>query len=221
MILKRPAIMNFISTLFIALLVFAIPAQAHKLMVFAYQEGTDIKGESYFSDGSPAINCPAKLLDGDGNVLAEGKTDRDGTFSIPLPTDVPSSIIAEVEGGMGHLGQMQLNIEGIPSASAGTNTPETKADEGSETAKAPAAETATVTPVIPTAPPAPSVSEEEFEKLVNKAVKTQMDPMLHQLMEIKMELSKPRLTEIMGGIGYIAGLTGLILWALGNKKRNG
>jgi nickel transport protein len=116
---------------------------------------------------------------------------------------------------------MQLDIESTPSASAGTNTPEATTDEGSETAKAPAAETAAVTPATPTVPPAPSISEEELEKLVNKAVKAQMDPMLHQMMEIKMELSKPRLTEIMGGIGYIAGLTGLILWALGNKKRNG
>lgn len=82
-------------------LVFAAPAMAHKVNIFAYVEGDVVYTESYFPDGRMVENGTIEVLDASGKKLLDGKTDPDGRFSFPLPgkkEDLTIVIIAS----MGH-----------------------------------------------------------------------------------------------------------------------
>jgi nickel transport protein len=201
MILKHQvlSLSVFMHMILIVLFLSSVPADAHKLSVFAYTEAGMVKGEAYFNDGSPAMKSPVTLLDQNEKILAETKSEEDGTFSFDLPKNV-SLVTVRVNGGMGHMGSMSLEI--LPSPGIRAEVPDTKVKE-KET------ETDTF-----------RLSRSDLEKIINQAVDRHTDPLLHELASIRKELSKPDLTEILGGIGYIAGLTGFALWAK-SRRSNG
>jgi len=189
----------FIHMLLMVLFISAGPADAHKLNVFAYSEADMIKGETYFNDGAPVMNSPVTLLDQNGKVIAETRSGEDGTFSFDLPKNV-SPVTVRVNGSMGHMGSMSLEI--APSPDVREEVPDTESN-GKDI------ETETL-----------SLSRADIEKIINQAVTRQTDPLLHELTALRKELSKPGVTEILGGIGYIAGLTGFALWAR-SRRNNG
>jgi nickel transport protein len=201
MILKHPVLplSVFMHMFLIVLFLSAVPADAHKLNIFVYSEADMIKGETYFNDGAPVMNSPVTLLDQNRKVLAETKSGEDGTFSFDLPKDV-SFVTVRVNGGMGHMGSMSLKIS--PSPDIRAKAPNTKVKEKDT-------ETDTF-----------SLSRADLETIINQAVDRHTDPLLHELASIRKELSKPDLTEILGGIGYIAGLTGFALWVR-SRRSNG
>ncbi len=190
----------FIHMILLVLFISDLPADAHKLNIFAYSEADMIRGETYFNDGAPVMNSPVTLLDQNGKVLSETKSGEDGTFSFDLPKNV-SLVTVRVNGGMGHMGSMSLEIA-APSPDIREEAPGTEFKEKD-------IETETL-----------SLSREDLEKIIDHAVSSQTNPLLNELTALRKELSKPGLTEILGGIGYIAGLTGFALWAR-SRRNNG
>ncbi len=67
-------------------LAFAAPAEAHKLKVFAAVEGDHIGGYGFFIGGGRAQGTEWSAKTADGTVLAEGRTDDNGTFGFDLAT---------------------------------------------------------------------------------------------------------------------------------------
>ncbi|WP_024821191.1 MULTISPECIES: hypothetical protein [Aminobacterium] len=178
-------------------------ALAHKLNVFAYFENGAIVGEAYFNDGAPVQNSPIKVEETSTNkLLVEGETDERGQFSIPLPTGKYAEIKVSVSGGMGHMGQTTIDL--TPSSSSSTSIE--KAEEKNSDTKR---EISTFSSEI---------SEEQFSQLVQKAVKAETAPLREELFQLRKELSKPKFTEIIGGIGYIIGLVGVLLWIGGHRR---
>ena len=51
------------------------------------------------------------------------------------------------------------------------------------------------------------------------AVRSELDPLHNELLQLRKELSSPGFREIVGGIGYIFGLVGIILWSKGGRSR--
>ncbi|MCK8601201.1 DUF4198 domain-containing protein [Desulfoferrobacter suflitae] len=90
------------SALLIGLVVCAMAgtAQAHKVNVFAYAEDGTIHTESYFPDGKPAAGGTIEVYDQAKTRLLEGKTDREGKFSFPIPKREDLTIV--INAGMGH-----------------------------------------------------------------------------------------------------------------------
>ncbi|MBC7323415.1 MAG: hypothetical protein H5T90_10060, partial [Acetomicrobium sp.] len=98
----------------LALFVIVYPAtiaMAHKLNVFAYSEDSSILGEAYFNDGAPARNCEVLVkAEGDGSVVGRGCTDEDGKFSVNIDPSNRKIVTVVVDGGMGHLGRVNINL---------------------------------------------------------------------------------------------------------------
>ena len=63
----------------------AHPSLAHKVNVYAYAEGDQIKGEGYFPGGDKAQDSLVELLDGQGKLLGSTHTDSKGEFSLAVP----------------------------------------------------------------------------------------------------------------------------------------
>jgi len=81
-------------------LVWIVPAQAHKVNIFAYVEDGKIYTESYFPDGRPVEGGGIEVLDSQNQKVAEGVTDKDGKCVIPVPKKDDLTIV--INASMGH-----------------------------------------------------------------------------------------------------------------------
>ena len=81
-------------------LVWIVPAQAHKVNIFAYVEDGKIYTESYFPDGKPVEGGGIEVLDSQNQKVAEGVTDKDGKCMIPVPKKDDLTIV--INASMGH-----------------------------------------------------------------------------------------------------------------------
>jgi len=75
----------FLFSLIILVILFDMPALAHKVSIFAWVEGDTVYTQSKFSKGKRVKNSSVIVFDSDGNKLLEGKTDDKGEFSFKIP----------------------------------------------------------------------------------------------------------------------------------------
>nr|WP_093192351.1 hypothetical protein [Thiocapsa sp. KS1] len=196
---------------FLLLSILGAPAVAHKLQVFAFAEGARISGSVYFAGGGAASGSRIEVRDGEGRTLAELTPDGEGRFVYPAQAPVDHLIraitgdghqadwlvpAAELASGFGSEGSTVEGAEGAHrSAPSGIG-----ATEASST---PASHMATLDPAL--------------EAAIERAVARQIRPLREQLIAAE---DRIRLQDILGGIGFIMGLTGLALW-LTSRRRSG
>lgn len=179
-----------IALVFIA--VAAVPAGAHKVTVFAWVEGDTVQTESKFSGGRVAKQARIEVYDGSGNFLLDGLTDDEGRFSFAAPKKEDLQVV--LVAGAGH-----RNTWMIKAAEFAGQTPRVAEDH-------PVA-TNTTQPLVENAlPQGVEVSRDELQAMIETALDKKLQPVLHRLRQME---DGPRLSEIIGGLGYILGLVGL------------
>ena len=178
----------------IILIVSNVPALAHKVMIFAWVEGDTVFTESKFSGGKKVMNAPLVIFDKDGKKLLEGKTDNKGEFSFKIPKVTDLRIV--LNAAMGHKAEWTV--------------PETEIREaGNIVEKISASETSGPIPL--------GLSKEEVRKIVEDSLDKKLRPIVRMMTESKN--TRPSLTEIFGGIGYIFGLMGVALYFISRGKK--
>ncbi len=184
----------------ILFLSFSSIALAHRVNIFAYVEGEAVKGEVYFSDGTPAKGALVTLQPlNSSQILAKTKTDQEGQFSLSLPKGLKEKEVRVVAlAEMGHRAEMKLALK--PEAPGPQERP---LITNQETAPAVTA----------------SLSEKEIISLVDQELQKELAPIKSLLEEILKELQRPSFSEVIGGIGYIFGLFGLIAWAYSRRGK--
>jgi nickel transport protein len=171
-----------------------VPALAHKVMIFAWVEGNTVFTESKFSGGKKVLNAPVVIFDKDGKKLLEGKTDNKGEFSFKIPKVTDLKIV--LNAAMGHKAEWTV--------------PESEIREAGiivEKKSAP----------MPSGPIAVGLSKEEVQKIIEDSLDKKLRPIVRMMTESKD--TKPSLTEIIGGIGYIFGLMGIALYFQNRGKK--
>jgi nickel transport protein len=171
-----------------------VPALAHKVMIFAWVEGNTVFTESKFSGGKKVLNAPVVIFDKDGKKLLEGKTDNKGEFSFKIPKVTDLKIV--LNAAMGHKAEWTV--------------PESEIREAGiivEKKSAP----------MPSGPIAVGLSKEEVQKIIEDSLDKKLRPIVRMMTESKD--TKPSLTEIIGGIGYIFGLMGIALYFKNRGKK--
>jgi len=201
-----------VSALAMILSIVSTPAVAHRLNIFVYPEGDRINLESYFSGGAPCQDSQVKVLNKEGEVVADGKTDTEGKWSFNPGSSTGLKVV--VEAGEGHRAEYRLTADDYPEGLA-----ENLAEEA--TASAPvAAETGTETFPAQTAPGGAALSATEVEHIVDKVLERKLAPIRRSM--AKAAIHEPGFTEILGGIGYIIGLFGLGAYFMArSKSKNG
>lgn len=87
----------------VVVVIFALlhsPVHGHKVNTFAYAENGKIFTESYFPDGKPVEDGVIEVFDSQNQKVAEGKTDKEGKFSVPIPKKDDLTIV--INASMGH-----------------------------------------------------------------------------------------------------------------------
>lgn len=196
------------------LLAAASPVFAHKLKVFAYAAGDRIEGTAYFAGGGAASGASILIQDATGRTLAELAPSKDGSFSYAAKAPTDHVVIAE--SGDGHRAEWQVTADELapafetgptagPSGQTAASRPapianesERDADQGTGTSGTPAAQAHLQSAV-----------DRETLAAIELAVARQVRPLREQLERSE---DKAQLRDILGGIGYIIGLTGFALW---------
>ena len=84
---------------------------AHKLIVDAQirpDAPTTLSIETHYDPDEPAEGVKITVQDGDGKMVAEGKSDAKGVCQLPRPTGGTYRIIAD--DGQGHRAEMSLEV---------------------------------------------------------------------------------------------------------------
>lgn len=211
-------------------LLWAGVALAHKVNVFAVAEGGAVSGEGYFSGGAKAQNVPVEIHDASGAVIAQGVTEKNGTFKITLPASVSPPLKVVLKAGDGHQNDFTLTAQDLasaalaapPTASAvqGAGVPvasQASSSSGAATASAPPATGAgQVLAPASGSPAAAPLDEARLTALVEAAVAKSIDeklaPLKLQLARMAEQDQSARMRDIIGGIGWIIGLVGIAAW---------
>ncbi|BBO89950.1 hypothetical protein [Desulfosarcina ovata] len=175
---------------FLAGLILAPLASAHKVTIFAWAEGDTVYTESKFSGGKRVIDGKVEVFDPAGTLLLDGQTNDKGEFSFKAPRISDLKIV--LTAGMGHQSSWTLSAAELGRESAAPVPP------------APAAETPDVS-----APPAVAsgLTAEEIEAIVARQLEQKIHPLTR--MVAAAQDKGPSVSDVIGGIGYIIGLVGL------------
>jgi nickel transport protein len=215
---------------FAGLLLVAAPTLAHKLNVFAAADGRVILGEVYFAGGAPAVGLDVLVQDASGAPLAQSQTDAEGAFKVEATAPVDHVLVVETADG--HRAEWRIGADelagGFAARSDSTNTgpsdqPKVPATASPADRDSPvpdvapgAAETSSSTASV-SAPqlvpqPAPAADQALDPALlaaIERAVARQVRPLRKETLAAR---EAARLRDVLGGLGYILGLTGLGLW---------
>ncbi len=171
-------------------------ALAHRVNLFAWVEGDTVHTASKYPDGTRVKEGLIRVLDGAGRELLQGKTNERGEFSFPIPRREDLTIV--LEAGMGHRADWTLPREELGGEPASAPDP----PPGFRLAEAASASAAAV--------PAAAL-----EQALEKALDRKLAPVVKMLSEL--HEPRVRLTDIVGGLGWILGLAGLAAW-LKNRR---
>lgn len=165
---------------------------AHKVITFYYIEHGKVNTENYFSDGKKCKSCEITVYDNiTGKKLLQGKTNTDGEFSFVPPKMTGLKIV--LNAGMGHRAEAivpKTELEGI--FNKGAEEKKVKIEIG--------------------------ISEDELRKIIREEVSKELQPIYRLLKKIAMDLTKPTLSKVLAGIGYILGIMGLIIYFRNRKN---
>ena len=180
-------------------------AQAHKLNLFTYVEGSKVHVDGYFADGTKARQSSVTVRNSAREIIVEGSTDEQGQFSFTLAT--PSALQIVLNSGLGHQAEALLS-EG----EFGGDTPETTA----AAIPAPTKNMAVASKATPTAAATMATFDaQQLETTVQRAVSEGLRPLAKEIMELR---EKAKVSDMIGGVGFIVGVFGM--WALLRSRRN-
>ncbi|MFH1488323.1 MAG: hypothetical protein ABII06_05425 [Pseudomonadota bacterium] len=189
------------AALFLALLLgpfFPADGHAHKVYIFAWTEGETVHTDSYYPNTKKVINGTIRVYNPEGEKLLEGKTGEQGAFSFQIPQKTDLKIV--LEASMGHKTEFLL-----------------PADEFSSLVKKPKSGTrANMTGPAPSA--SSQVNADMLREVLEEVIDARLKPIHKKLAGLEREKG-PALRDVIGGIGYILGLMGVVLYFKSHRKK--
>jgi nickel transport protein len=208
--------LGIVFSLIISVLFSVTPAFAHKVSIFAWVEGDTVYTQSKFSRGKKVKGAPVIVFDLEGNNLLEGKTDDNGEFSFKIPKKTALKVV--LKASMGHMAEWtipleEINLEAL--SKQGTSKSNIKNSHASSSKTA----------GISLDPDRPicarfttGVSRTEIKKMIDESLEKKLSPIMKMIADS--HGGGPRLTEIIGGIGYILGIVGIAMYFISRRKKN-
>jgi len=166
-------------------------AFAHRVYLFAWDEDGRVCSQSSYSKSAKIANANVTIRDADGKELLRGRSDRDGLFCFVRPH--AAELLLSVDAGQGHRGEFRLSAK-IPAAA---DHPENRTQPDQ------------------TPPAVASADQEELRRIVREELVRVLPPLLERNREAPPSTgqeAEPGLREILGGLGWIAGLAALLAW---------
>ncbi len=187
-----------------------VPALAHQIYIFAKVDGRTIGGRVYFRGNAPAQNVTVRATDPDGNELGRTTTDEQGKFTLPARGRVEHRLAAET--GDGHVTE--------PYVLPAKLFQETPPEERKTGPAAPVGRSPTPSDVGRSPTPSSDAGRSTAPSTDESARIEQLNDQLDALQE-QLAASQSRLLvrDVLGGIGWIVGLSGIAYYYLGVRRK--
>jgi len=201
--LNKMKCLGIIRVMFISALMVLIPmsnADAHKVMLYAYVEGEKVFAEGYFGDGKKIVNSNIEVFDSSGKKLLEGKTDREGQFVFTVPKK--DDLLLVLNASMGHRATFK-----IPASKIDAQEPTRKEKIGMMDADK---KTNSKVEEIRAVETGVALTVENVRAIVDESLDRKLKPIINAILESQQR--GPGIAEILGGIGYIFGIFGVIMY---------
>jgi nickel transport protein len=203
-----------------------VPAGAHKVNVFAYVQGDSVLVEGYFSKNSKAQDCDVYVFDEQGKKLSQGKTDEKGMYAFGL-ADVPAftgGLKIVLEAGMGHKAEYSLDAGEIPGAGKTDANAQKQAKDAKpqDQVKDTKPGQAVATSLVPAAS-AQVIDQATLTAALETVLEQKLAPITRALgkqekLLLEEKFGGPKMTDIIGGIGWIVGMVGLAAFFWGRNR---
>ena len=180
-------------------------AMAHRLNLFAFVEGSAISGSAYFSGGGAPTGAAVTITDPADAVLGETVTDETGGFTFQATRRIDHRITVETADG--HNAAFVITAAELPNTLPGAD---------GTSVVVPTAVSAEP-PAAPRPTTAPGMDQAALEAMIGRIVQQHVRPLREQLLAYNEAV---RVSDILGGIGYIAGVFGVIAYILSIRRRN-
>ncbi len=181
-------------------------AHAHKVRVFAWQEGDTVFTEAKFSGGKPAKNIAIFVENPSTQKrVTSGQTDSVGNYQFTVPTPQPDSLNIVVDGGDGHRNSWTHTLERS-----------TIKQEHPQSSLNSTAENTPKFPVNPTEKTHINIDMDQLTAVLETVIDKKLGPIKKTLAENSDR--SPSLQDILGGIGYILGLAGIAAYMKSKKQ---
>lgn len=190
------------------------PALAHRVHLFAYVNGDAIVADCRFSKNRPAQNAAVTAYDAEsGKELFRGTSDSTGAARLTIPPEIlrqPVNLRLVLNAGEGHQAEWLIEAEAIRPPAALPENSTAPAEPAPENAVS-VPDTEAVTQKIHSTACSPA----ELEVLLNRTLDDKLAP-IQALLAAQVAASQakgPGFTEIVGGLGWLAGIFGgLAFW---------
>ena len=169
---------------------------AHKVNVFAWVEGDTVFVEGYFPGGKKSQDSLVEVFNPAGTKLLEGRTNEKGEFSFKIPERSDLKIV--LTSSMGHKNDFIVPARDFQEVKSSPSSP---AQSFAESAKHSSAHPADLS---------------QLEGMIDRALDRKLAPVIKLIRDTRKE--GPTISEIVGGIGYIFGLFGLVMYFKNRKK---
>jgi nickel transport protein len=198
-----------------AICLVTVQAQAHKVNLFAYVEGDKVVVEGYFSAKSKAQDCVVEVYDETGKKIHQGKTDQNGTYSFKLAElqAYTGALKIVLEAGMGHKAEYTLSASDLPGSPKKEESPKEHLPQ--TTSAAP--------PQPPIAAPSQGFDQAALTAALEAAMDKKLDSIVRMLgrqekLLLEEKHGRPRINDIVGGIGWIVGMVGIAAFFWGRNR---
>lgn len=197
----------------------SLPVWAHSLYVFGAGEGKAIRGKVYLRGGTGVPEAEVQATAPNGAVLASGKTDAQGQFFLPVPFRCDYTLRVALADG--HQAEWKVSADelstDLPPFSPATSSAEAGTDRISNDS-----------PLGTLPHESPLAGSSQKASLSDRTVGgpgsfgSELRALQRQLVELRQEWQQFRhevqLRDILGGIGYILGLSGVSFYLLARKR---
>ncbi|MBW1997132.1 MAG: hypothetical protein JRJ29_04105 [Deltaproteobacteria bacterium] len=181
-----------------AVLLFSPGAMAHRIYLFAWIEGDVVHTQGYYSGNKAVKGGAIRVFDLDGKELLKGTTDDKGEFSFKMPVPGPLRIV--LEEAMGHRTEYVLKPEGLGQGGE---------DKGPEKKKESSVESRVVKD---------GLGLDQIRTVLEEVLDKRLGTLERSIARLGQERG-PHFRDIIGGLGYIFGLMGVILYFKSRKNR--
>ena len=182
--------------LLVCLLLSPTISQAHLLKIFAHQQAIqstgkiNVKGKIYFAGANPVSEVSVKVLDAQAQLVTSVVSDAQGKFSLVLADNNYQLVANSLDG---HIAKWSIR------ASDSQNKSQLNDLQMTQTAIEQQPESSAV-----------NVNLTQLEEMMARQLAQSIEPLNEKIINLQ---EKSRFRDILGALGYIAGLFGLlVLW---------
>ncbi len=212
----------------------SVPADAHKINIFASADGKTISGYAYYPGGGRPSDAVVKIFGPGDTLLGEVKTDEEGVFE--FEAKYKCDYILKIDTGDGHAAQWTVSADELPDDLPAYGAPEPEeviepevveevpekpvVREEKTIAKPARVKEEIETPVTEVATEAaPTVASDADYEALREDIASLRKQVEAYRRDINQYEEKVSINEIIGGIGFIFGIFGVAFYFLGLRMK--